>query len=86
MACFQLVPEMHQEVRYRQEMIKERKLFLERQQGNNSECERKGLSAKRLATKLRGELQKKQSEHARVQDGVSRPAADMSAFSTHIPR
>ncbi|KAJ8357355.1 hypothetical protein SKAU_G00201490 [Synaphobranchus kaupii] len=65
--CIMLLPEMHQEVRHRQDMIKQRRLFLERQLENNSECERKGLSVKRLGAKLKREFQKKESNRAQVQ-------------------
>ncbi|XP_064194374.1 coiled-coil domain-containing protein 39-like [Anguilla rostrata] len=89
--CIMLLPEMHQEVRYRQDTIKERKMFLERQLDNNAECERKGLNVKRLATKLRGEFQKREGDRARVLDEfvslrvtVERMATDVEAKRSQL--
>ncbi|KAG5847516.1 hypothetical protein ANANG_G00126870 [Anguilla anguilla] len=89
--CIMLLPEMHQEVRYRKDTIKERKMFLERQLDNNAECERKGLNVKRLATKLRGEFQKREGDRARVLDEfvslrvtVERMATDVEAKRSQL--
>ncbi|XP_061098675.1 coiled-coil domain-containing protein 39-like [Conger conger] len=79
-----LVPEMHQEVRHRQERAKERKLFLERQLDNNIEIEKKGLSVQRLAAKLRGEFQKNDGERARVHDELLSLRVTVERVATEV--
>lgn len=67
----QLLAQVNQEVREKEATIKEKKNFLDREVENNRELERKIAAAERLATKLRQELQEKESSRVRLQDEVS---------------
>ncbi|KAJ8356975.1 hypothetical protein SKAU_G00197690 [Synaphobranchus kaupii] len=66
--CALLLSEMKQEVWERQDRIKEKSNFLETQEENNKEYERKITSTDRLAAKLRGELQELEANRTRLQD------------------
>lgn len=70
MSPFQLLSQVKQEVRERQDRIKEKRNFLETQEENNREYERKITAADRLAAKLRGELQELEANRTRLQDEV----------------
>lgn len=68
---FQLLAEMKQMIREKNDLIKERKDFMEREIENNKELERKIATAERQAVRLRHQLQEEESKHRRLKDEVS---------------
>ncbi|KAJ8390360.1 hypothetical protein AAFF_G00107540 [Aldrovandia affinis] len=80
----QWLPDIHKEVRQRQFRVKERKMFLERQMENNAECERKGLRARQLVTRLKGEFQKKKRNCTRLQDDFDSLRVTVESVATDV--
>ncbi|KAI1882832.1 hypothetical protein AGOR_G00238970 [Albula goreensis] len=66
--CAMLLSQMKQDVRERQDRIREKKNFLATQEENNQEYERKISGAERLAVKLRGEFQELEANRIRLQN------------------
>lgn len=61
---------MKQLMREKNDLIKERKDFMEREIENNKELERKIATAERQAAHLRHQLQEEESNHRRLKDEV----------------
>ncbi|KAF4116807.1 hypothetical protein G5714_001360 [Onychostoma macrolepis] len=68
--CAMLQAEVNQLIREKNEMLKERKDFMEREIGNNKELERNISTAERQALRLRQQLQEDERNQRRLQDEV----------------
>ncbi|XP_048020536.1 coiled-coil domain-containing protein 39 [Megalobrama amblycephala] len=68
--CAMLQAEVNQVIREKNDLIKERKDFMEREIENNKELERNIGTAERQALRLRQQLQEEERNHRRLQDEV----------------
>lgn len=69
-AALQELAKLRIEVHKREEMIREKKQFLESQENNNTEMDKKISLAERNAARLRLEFQEKDMERVRFADEV----------------
>ncbi|XP_048844372.1 coiled-coil domain-containing protein 39 isoform X2 [Brienomyrus brachyistius] len=79
-----LLAQVNQEVREKEATIKEKKNFLDREVENNRELERKIAAAERLASKLRQELQEKESNRVRLQDELESLRFSVDGAATEV--
>ncbi|XP_067219303.1 coiled-coil domain-containing protein 39 [Chanodichthys erythropterus] len=68
--CAMLQAEVNQVIREKNDLIKERKDFMEREIENNKELERNIGTTERQALRLRQQLQEEERNHKRLQDEV----------------
>ncbi|XP_051768526.1 coiled-coil domain-containing protein 39 [Ctenopharyngodon idella] len=68
--CAMLQAEVNQVIREKNDLIKERKDFMEREIENNKELERNIGTTERQALRLRQQLQEEERNHRRLQDEV----------------
>ncbi|XP_067309269.1 coiled-coil domain-containing protein 39 [Pseudorasbora parva] len=89
--CAMLQAEVNQVIREKNDLIKERKVFMEREIENNKELERNIGTAERQALRLRQQLQEEERNHRRLQDEVEvlkgtldRTATDMETTRSQL--
>ncbi|KAJ8389598.1 hypothetical protein AAFF_G00118350 [Aldrovandia affinis] len=76
--------QMKQEVRERRDRIKEKRNFLDNQEENNREYERKIAGTERLAAKLRGEFQELEANRTRLQDELESLRRNVEQATTAV--